>query len=200
MKPKPLVITLFILALALTCAAKVKGPFVCSRIHSQAQAIVADDSLRIKIPKKHDAVVLVENAYTKRVRKGLSIAPADVDSIEVWMPTAPTVRHTIVYFPPYGWCWQLENTPGLCVYAFCKKGYRLWGNGGIQPCGKYILLVVKKGAVTEFSKTWKKADNSFRRKVAALVADDPVLAAEILKSRTRRDKTIRMLRLYNPVY
>lgn len=191
---------LFLTLAVFACSARIKGPFVYSRIYTGSEEIIATDSIRIKIPRKHENIVLINDAYTKHAQKGRQIAVDAIDSLVVWMPTSPDVRHTIVYFKPYGWCWLLEKTPRITVFVFCKNGYRMWGNGGIQACGKYILLVVKDGSVTEFKKTWKMSDDSFRRKVADLVADDPVLGAEIIKSRTRRDKTLRMLRLYNPVY
>lgn len=201
MKPNPFIATILFLTLAVfACSARIKGPFVYSRIYTGSEEIIATDSVRIKIPKKHEDIVLVNDAYTKRAQKGRLIAADGIDSVVVWMPTAPDIRHTIVYFKPYGWCWLLEKNPWITVLAVCKNGYRMWGNGGMAPKGKYKLVVVKNGITTEFKNTARMADDKFRKKVAAIVADDPVLTGTILRSHMRRDKTLRTLRLYNPAY
>lgn len=64
--------------------------------------------------------------------------------------------------------------------------------------GKYIMLADKEGVLHKFTKPTKSANDSFRRQVAALVADDQALVQQIMASRYRRDKTLRMLRLYSP--
>ena len=201
MKPTPFFVTiLFIFFSMFQSGAKVKGPFVCAEIYTESGMTEAADSVRIRIPKKHEAVIPISGAYTKNQKKEETITAGQTDSVVVWMPTSPEFRHTLIYYEPYGWCWQLEKNSHIALYAYCSNGYRLWGNGGMSPCGKYILVAVKNGVVTEFKKTHKRADDKFRRRVAALVADDPVLSSMILESRTRRDKTLRMLGLYNPVY
>lgn len=201
MKPTPFFVTiLFIFFSMFQSGAKVKGPFVCAEIYTESGVTEAADSVRIRIPKKHEAVIPVSGAYTKNQKKEETIGAGRTDSVVVWMPTSPEFRHTLIYYEPYGWCWQLEKNSHIALYACCSNGYRLWGNGGMSPCGKYILIAVKNGIATEFKKTHKRADDKFRRRVAALVADDPVLSSMILESRTRRDKTLRMLGLYNPVY
>lgn len=201
MKPTPFIVTVLLLVFSIFPAeARIKGPFVSAEIYGESGVTVAADSVRIRIPKKHEAVVPVSGAYTKNQKKEEPIAAGRTDSVVVWVPTSPEFRHTLIYYEPYGWCWQLEKNSYIALYAYCGNGYRLWGNGGMSPCGKYILIAVKNGIATEFKKTHKRADDKFRRRVAALVADDPVLGSMILESRTRRDKTLRMLGLYNPVY
>ncbi|MDY3032622.1 MAG: hypothetical protein SOR65_01625 [Odoribacter sp.] len=41
-----------------------------------------------------------------------------------------------------------------------------------------------------------KANNKFRKKIAAYVSDDPTMADIILNSRTQRDNTVLMLMEY----
>lgn len=193
-----IIIPLFVFTI-LFADAKIKGPFVYSEIYSKSGVITNTDSIGIKLPKKHEPITLIENVYTKRAKKGRKIEAEEVDSLVAWMRSSPEFRHTFINLSPYGWCWQLERNPLISLYVYSKKGYRIWGNGGAQACGKYILVIVKDGVRTEFKNTHKSANDKFRRELADMVSDDPVLSEMILQSRTRRDKTLRMLSLYNPV-
>jgi len=155
-------------------------------------------SKRVAIPFKHRDLLVLDQAYTHNQKIGRRINPADVDSVVMWNVSSPDYRHTIRYLKDLGWCWQREKAPGLTLYAFCPKGYFIAGNGGMWCRGKNVAIVDKDGTLHRFPKTDKKSNDSFRRQVAALVEDDPELAQKILSSRLRRDKTLRMLALYEP--
>lgn len=201
MRTTQFIITTLLLSMAaLLCEGRVKGHLVCSEIHTPTEIVTATDSFRIKLPKKHEKLLVVNNAYTKREAAGRSFAGNETDSVIIWMPTKPEITHTMVCVEPYGWCWQLEKSHGIALYAFSSKGYRMWGNGGMAAGGKFIIVLVKNGTTEEFRNTHKMSDEKFRKRLAAIVSDDPVLADMILKSRTRRDKTLRMVRLYKPVF
>lgn len=125
--------------------------------------------------------------------------PETVDSLVVWSSTSSERPHTISYIVNYGWSWQLENGRFIRIYCFSPKGYYISGNGGMWVRGKSIVIVEKNGIVSTFNNPTKQADAKFRRQLASLVADDPVLVAMINESRGRRDKILRMLSLYSPI-
>ncbi|MCI9606948.1 MAG: hypothetical protein HFJ94_02085 [Muribaculaceae bacterium] len=156
------------------------------------------DSSRIAIPQKQKDLLILDHAYTHRQNIGRRISPEDVDSVVIWSVTSPERRHTLCYFKESGWCWLLDKANGLMVCAFSPKGYHISGNGGMWCRGKCDGIVYKEGTPHRFSKLTKQSNESFRRKVAALVADDPELARQIMSGRMRRDKTLRMLAGYNP--
>ncbi len=146
-------------------------------------------ALHIGIPRGDKPLQVMEGAYTRSQRIAEHIDPATVDSISLWARTAPERKHTL----------QLDKGKAITVLAFCKKGYRIGGNGGMGVRDKHSMLIMKNGTViAKFDKTDKNSDDKFRKKLITMVADDAVLTDMIATSRGRRDKLLRLLSLYTP--
>ena len=172
---------------------------VCGIVYLHSgDTIAATGKTRITPPSKHKKVDIIENAYTKASKVASRIDPTTVDSAVVWAATSPEHRHTLVHLKEYGWCWRLEHTPRIAVYCYSPKGYYLGGNGGMWLRGKAEMLVVKDGTIHKFGKTYKKINASKRRKLEALVADDPRLSDYFRTAAGRSDKVLRALSEYNP--
>ncbi len=163
---------------------------------SDGDSVVADNGRCIAMPSKKKKLVIVENAHSAEQKVAERIAPSLIDSVRVWKSTAPGRPHSLHFLAGHGWAWLLENNSFLRVYAFSPKGYFISGKGGMWPIDKSVLIVVKDGQEHEFGRPDKQADDSFRAKVAALAEGDEALAEQILASRYRRDKTLRMLKMY----
>ncbi len=193
-----LVLTLSALMPENAAAEKLLG-LMCGKVYlSGGDVVELNDSYRIAMPVKKKQLCLVENAYSSRQKVSQRISPETVDSIVLWNATSPAHTHTLRYIPEFGWCWQLEKATGIAVYAFSPKGYHISGNGGMWTRGKSIMIVDRNGTLHRFSDHSKNANDKFRQQVADMVKDDPVLVSKIVSSRYRRDKTLRMLGLYNP--
>lgn len=196
-------VSIIIFLCAAAAATAVAGPpkkgMVCGRVYlSDGRIITADGNDRVTLPSKKRDIKVVEDAYTHNARVTGTFKGSEIDSLHLWARTKPERVRTERYLDGYGWCWQLDTTPYVTIYAFSPKGYSLAGNGGMASVGKPKILVVIGGKITEFTNTHKMADDKLRHSLALMVADDPALADAILASRHRRDKTIRMLSLYNP--
>ena len=160
---------------------------------------------RIKLPKRSGKTVFLRNAYRKEeVRE--SFKAAQIDSIIAWHPATPEHVRKFVPSESIGWLWIYVETPQISVGVYSAKGYGIDTNGGIQVIQRNGLIFrsktaycLKKTGETDFTPVGKvggKANNKFRKKVAAYVSDDPAMADIILNSRTQRDKTVLMLMEY----
>lgn len=149
-------------------------------------------------PRKEKKLEIIDRAYTRQSNVGNRIVATDVDSLTLWVATAPDRPHRFRFVRDYGWCWLLEHTPYLTVYCFSSGGYHFAGNGGLWLRGKGTLLVVKDGVIYNFGRPDKKADEKFRRQMDSLVADDAELTDYIRKAKGRRDKILRRLSMYKP--
>ena len=192
------VVLLFALTFVADSAARLRSG-VCGRVYmTSGEIITACDSMRISVPKKNKKPEIINKAYTKRNEISRRINPSEVDSLVLWAVSSPEHPHTFRFIPGQGWSFVAESTPHIAVYCIAPKGYRLSGNGGLWMVGKSRMFVIKDGIVHEFGKPNQKAGKKFRRRLAALVADDPELAQYIESAVGRRDKILRSLRLYNP--
>lgn len=172
---------------------------LCGKVYLRSgDSIVADGTTRIAPPVKNKKLEIIEQAYTRQSKVGDKIAPESVDSVVLWVPTAPERPHTLRYVDDYGWCWEVDGNPWLTVYCFTPKGYFFAGNGGVWTRGKGEMLVVKDGKTYNFGKSDKKVDDSMRRRLESLVADDTELTAYIRNARGRCDKIVRSLGQYHP--
>lgn len=150
---------------------------------------------RMAIPRGRKSVEIVDCAYTRQARVCRKIEAGALDSVTVWIPTAPERRHRVANLPDYGWCLHLGGDEQLSVLAYCKKGYRVAGNGGIWCRGKFVVLIKTPDGIKCYDNPGKMANGKFREEVAAYAAHDSALRQLILDSRTTRLKTIRMLEL-----
>lgn len=180
-------------------AAKKFREAVFASIHlSSGEVMTCTDSIRIEMPQGKKQLRVIANPYTARQKCTESLDPALVDSIVIWNSTTPDAHHTLAFLPDYGWCWQLDRGKGICIYAFSPKGYHLAGNGGMWTVKKSSVIVVKNGVATLFTNTSKPSNAGFRKKVAAMIPEDPMLARMIENATGRRDKILRMLAAYSP--
>lgn len=165
---------------------------------SADSAISATDTLGVEMPHKHKPVRLISGPYTGHQKIKEKIAPQLIDSLVLWSRTAPSLPHTLEYINKYGWCWLLDHGNHISVYSYSPKGYHIGGNGGMWNIKKSTIIVKKGDTFYLFPNPAKLANDKFRRQLANLVADDPVLVKMIMQSSYRRDKTLRMLSLYSP--
>lgn len=181
--------------------AKKKPVALCGCVYlSAGDSIMADGDTRIGAPEKKKKLEVIDRAYTRASKVGSKIDPVDVDSMKLWVPTAPERPHRFRFVSDYGWCWVLEHTPYLTVYCYSSDGYHFAGNGGLWVRGKGTLVVFKDGVTYNFGRPDKKADGKFRRQLESLVADDPELTDYIRNAKGRRDKILRSLSMYQPQY
>ena len=192
------VLSVVLLSAVTLNAAKIPTPVYGVVYLASGDSIVADGVTRVGMPVKHKPLAIVDSAYTASVRIARRLVPDSVDSVRVWVPTAPEHTHTLCYFPEYGWCWLLNRGPRISVYFYSPKGYRIAGNGGMWARDKSVMLVVKDGRIFRFKNTHRYVNARFLRDLSAMVADDSALAAEVLSLRGRRDKVLRILSRYNP--
>lgn len=194
--------------LLIICVALVSGNEIHARkIHtsmygriylSSGDSIIADGELRVGVPTKKKKLELIEKAYTKDSRVKSRLDPAEIDSVVIWVPTAPERTHSFRFVEGYGWCYEAERTPYVSVYCFAPKGYRLAGNGGIWMLGKSKMLVVKGKETFEFGKPSAMLSNKMRKKLKAIVSDDPYYCDFVMAAKGRSDKILRSLKMYKP--
>lgn len=165
---------------------------------SADSAISATDTLGVEMPQKHKPLRIISNPYTGHQKIKEIIATLLINSLVLWNKTAPLLTHTLEYIHPYGWCWLLDRGKRISIYDYSPKGYYIGGNGGMWAIKKSTIIVKKGETFYLFSNPTKLANDKFRRQLATLVADDPVLVEMIMQSSYRRDKTLRMLSLYSP--
>lgn len=189
-----------------TVSAANAASFVIGRIYLKNGSVIeCTENDRIKLPKRSGKTVFLRNAYRKEeVRE--SFKTAQIDSIIAWHPATPEHVRKFVPSESIGWLWIYVETPQICVGVYSAKGYGIDTNGGIQVIQRNGLIFrsktvycLKKTGETDFTPVGKvggKANNKFRKKVAAYVSDDPAMADIILNSRTQRDKTALMLMEY----
>lgn len=166
-------------------------------IYFQGDSIVnAEKPRMMAIPRGKRPVEIVSDAYTHSARVQCKIKAAGADSVVVWSPTTPGRRHRITMIPGYGWCLFLGGDR-LSVFAFCKKGYHVSGNGGVWCRGKFVILVKTPDGIEKFDNPSKMANDKFRKHIADLAIGDIELYQHILNSRTTRVKTVRLLENFN---
>lgn len=165
---------------------------------SAGEIIHARDNVRIVIPVGKKPLRVVENAYSASQKDIQRILPEEVDSIVVWISTAPERPHLLRFLAGIGWCWRLENGRLISVYSFSKKGYGLGGNGGMWARRKSQIIIDKKGEIYKFDKPGAYANSKFIRRAASIAEGDTGLVEMIQRAHTTRDKILRTLSLYNP--
>lgn len=193
------IIVCFSMGVCNTTYAKKIYPTVCGCVYLHSgDSIMANDSLRVKIPKKRNKLELIDNAYTHSNKIQTKLKPEDTDSVVIWSSTATERKHTLKYIPDFGWCFEAERTPYVSVYCYASKGYHCSGNGGFWMYGKCKMFIIKDGEIYKFGEPHKWVDKKMRARLAALVADDVQYAEFIKSAKGRRDKVLRSLSKYNP--
>ena len=198
-------IVLLVFTVLTTVTVSNAASFVIGRIYLKNGSVIeCTENDRIKLPKRSGKTVFLRNAYRKEeVRERFN---ADqIDSIVAWHPATPEHVRKFVLSESLGWLWVYFETSRISVGIYSAKGYGIDTNGGIQVIQRIGLIssktayCLKKKGEADFAAVGKasgKANNKFRKKVAAYVSDDPAMADVILNSRTQRDKTVLMLSEY----
>ena len=202
-------ITLLTLLSVLTISSVNAASTVQGRIYlKDGRIIECGEKDRIKLPKHAQDVKLLRRAFYKDKSKEV-YRYEEIDSMVCWHATAPEHRQKFIPAPGVGWLWVYFETPYICVGVFAQKGYGIDSNGGIEVLVKYRSLsrsrtayYLRKAGEEEFydaGSASRQGKGRFRESVAAYVADDPALSAEILRSESRdRSRTILMLEKYCP--
>ena len=194
-----IIIACFSMGMCNTAYAKKIYPTVCGCVYLHSgDSIMANDSVRVKIPKKRNRLELIDNAYTNNNKIQTKLNPEDIDSLVIWSATAPERKHTLRYIAEFGWSFEAEHTPYVEVYCFASKGYSCSGNGGFWMYGKCKIYIIKNGEIYKFGEPHKWVDKKMRARLEALVADDARYAEYIKSAKGRRDKVLRSLVNYNP--
>lgn len=104
--------------------------------------------------------------------------------------------------------WVYVETPHIRACIYSKKGYCVDTNGGMlvrQRSGWFsssrVAYFLQKHDESEFQNigsTYRRSKDVFRERIARYIDDDPELAERIRRSNAYRDKTILMLRDYDP--
>ena len=199
--------------LTLLCAMAVSAVHAASTVQGRiylkdGRVIECGEKDRIELPKHAQDVKLLRRAFYKDKSKEV-YRYEEIDSIVCWHATAPEHPQKFIPAPKVGWLWVYFETPYICVGVFAQKGYGVDSNGGIEVLVKYRYLsrsrtayYLRKAGEEEFYDAGSascRGKDRFRESVAAYVADDPELAAEILQSNTSdRSRTILMLDAYKP--
>ena len=199
--------------LSLLCMATVSVVQAASTVQGRiylkdGRVIECGEKDRIELPKHERDVKLLRRAFYKDKSKEI-YRYEEIDSIVCWHATAPEHPRKFIPAPDAGWLWVYVETPHICVGVYSHKGYGIDSNGGIEVLVKYRSLsrsrtayYLRKAGEEEFydaGSASRQGKGRFRESVAAYVADDPALSAEILRSESRdRSRTILMLENYCP--
>ena len=198
-----LLLFLFATTAPLRAAALVEG-----RIYLKNGSVVectGDD--RLQLPQKSGKLKIFRDAFRKTKTK--DVLPAgDIDSVICWHAKTPEHVHKLVWASDPGWMWVYVETPHIRACIYSKKGYCVDTNGGMlvrQRSGWFsssrVAYFLQKHDESEFQNigsTYRRSKDVFRERIARYIDDDPELAERIRRSNAYRDKTILMLRDYDP--
>ena len=198
-----LLLFLFATTAPLRAAALVEG-----RIYLKNGSVVectGDD--RLQIPQKSGKLKIFRDAFRKTKTK--DVLPAgDIDSVICWHAKTPEHVRKLVWASDPGWMWVYVETPHSRACIYSKKGYCVDTNGGMlvrQRSGWFsssrVAYFLQKHDESEFQNigsTYRRSKDVFRERIARYIDDDPELAERIRRSNAYRDKTILMLRDYDP--
>ena len=198
-----LLLFLFATTAPLRAAALVEG-----RIYLKNGSVVectGDD--RLQLPQKSGKLKIFRDAFRKTKTK--DVLPAgDIDSVICWHAKTPEHVRKLVWASDPGWMWVYVETPHIRACIYSKKGYCVDTNGGMlvrQRSGWFsrsrVAYFLQKHDESEFQNigsTYRRSKDVFRERIARYIDDDPELAERIRRSNAYRDKTILMLRDYDP--
>lgn len=198
-----LFLCLFVATVSVRAASLVEG-----RIYLKNGSVVectGDD--RLQLPQKSGKLKIFRDAFRKTKTK--DVLPAgDIDSVICWHAKTPEHVRKLVWASDPGWMWVYVETPLIRACIYSKKGYCVDTNGGMlvrQRSGWFsssrVAYFLQKHDESEFQNigsTYRRSKDVFRERIARYIDDDPELAERIRRSNAYRDKTILMLRDYDP--
>ena len=162
---------------------------------------------RLKMPKKSGRLKLFRDAFQKTKTK--EVLPAgDIDSVICWHTKSPEHTRKFIFGAKPGWMWVYVETPYIKACIYSKKGYGINTNGGIQVWQRrrwfsrsraaYFLQKQGDRGFRNVGSAYRRSKDTFRKRIACYIDDDPTLAERIRQSNAYRDKTILMLHDYDP--
>lgn len=172
------------------------------------RTIIYKGADRITMPRKSGRLKCTRNYYSRqRTRESWDFG--SIDSIVIWHPAAPQMRHKLVPLASRGWTWVYVETAHIRVCIYAAYGYDVNSHGGISPqrvvrdfgiSSKVDILLQKTGEAQPYSlgALWRRPSDTFREKICLYLADDPVLCETIRRLSARRSKIISMLAGYDP--
>ena len=162
---------------------------------------------RLKMPKKSGRLKIFRDAFQKTKTK--EVLPAgDIDSVICWHTKSPEHTRKFIFGAKPGWMWVYVETPYIKACIYSKKGYGINTNGGIQVWQRrrwfsrsraaYFLQKQGDRGFRNVGSAYRRSKDTFRKRIACYIDDDPTLAERIRQSNAYRDKTILMLHDYDP--
>ena len=203
MKRFLLTLFLFVATAPLLAASLVEG-----RIYMKNGSVVeCTGNDRLKIPKKNGKLKVFRDAFRKTKAKEI-LSPGDIDSVICWHAKSPEHTRKFLFAAKPGWMWVYVETPYIKACIYSKKGYGINTNGGIQVWQRrrwfsrsraaYFLQKQGDRGFRNVGSAYRRSKDTFRKRIACYIDDDPTLAERIRQSNAYRDKTILMLHDYNP--
>lgn len=192
---------------ALLLAAALYAPVAeAAKIHQLADATLYlsdgttqeySGATKLSMPFKRDALIRVENAYTKQQKKVGDIPQATVDSVVMWLPTRPDSRQTFVFVPKYGWCTLLAKTAQAAAYLYSEGGYRFRPDGGLWFYNTQKLVVNRDGKTSDMKNPYDMRPDKFATKLAEISGGDTALEARLkyLLGREHPDNYVRVVKM-----
>lgn len=192
---------------ALLLAAALYAPVAeAAKIHQLADATLYlsdgttqeySGATKLSMPFKRDALIRVENAYTKQQKKAAEIPQATVDSVVMWLPTRPDSRQTFVFVPKYGWCTLLGKTEHATAYLYSDGGYRFRPDGGLWFYGTQKLIVDREGKTADLKNPYDMKPDKFATKLTGISGGDTALEARLkyLLGRDHPDNYVRVVKM-----
>lgn len=162
---------------------------------------------RLRMPKKTGKLKILREAFRKTKTKE-HLPAADIDSVICWHTKSPEHTRKLLFAAKPGWMWAYAEMPHIKACIYSKKGYGIDTNGGIEVWqrrrwfsrSRVAFFLQKQGdsGFQNVGSAYRRPKNSFRKRIARYIDDDPRMSEQILHSNAYRDKTILMLRDYDP--
>ena len=201
---KPLLFgLLFILSASLNATCLVEGIIY----FKDGKTLEFKDKNRIRIPRKNKEVKAFYDAFASNKQKETFLRE-NIDSLICWHARTPEHKRKFIPATGVGWCWIYFETPYILACVYAGKGYGISSNGGIEiykrrgifSSSKTAYYLRKSGDTSYYSpgKMKSACGKTFLERLCRFVSDDTALCEQIRHSSTWRDKTIAMLKAYQP--
>lgn len=198
----------FVLFLILITVAAHAANLVEGRIYMKDGSVIdCTGADRMQLPGKAGKIKIFRNAYLKTKYKE-TLQPEDIDSVLCWHSKSSEYVRKLVFAQNPGWMWVYFETPHIRACVYSAKGYYIGADGGIFAMQRrgwfsnsHVDFYLRKQGKSEYQcigNTYRRTKNTFREGIADYIEDDAELAERVRRSDAYRDKTILMLREYNP--
>ncbi|MFR4024816.1 MAG: hypothetical protein ACLTZY_02565 [Alistipes indistinctus] len=162
---------------------------------------------RLKMPQKNGKLKVFRDAFRKTKAKEI-LSPGDIDSVICWHAKSPEHTRKFLFAEKPGWMWVYVETPYIKACIYSKKGtastptavYRSGNDADGSAVRGPTYFLQKQGdrGFRNVGSAYRRSKDTFRKRIACYIDDDPTLAERIRQSNAYRDKTILMLHDYDP--